>query len=156
MTGTGTQNDPFIPNTWDDFVTAIGTSEAYVELPIVPIKTKDEHIMNGKLYFDSQGNRIQSPVESELSDYYENDFKFDMNVVNPLGVLIGFNNCHVNGNGASIVNLYVSNDNTGVRITDGTVYLQNINFLNIYCDNNSNKGVFSCADNSRNYELTNV
>lgn len=156
MTGIGTQNDPFIPNTWDEFVTAIGTSGAYVELPIVPIKTKDEHIMNGKLYFDSQGNRIQSPVESELSDYYENDFKFDMNVVNPLGVLIGFNNCHVNGNGASIVNLYVPSDNTGILIDNGTVYLQNINFLNIYSDNNSNKGVFSCKDNSKNYELTNV
>lgn len=156
MTGTGTQNDPFIPNTWDDFVTAIGTSGAYVELPIELIKTSDDEVKNGKLYFDSQGNRIATPIQSELSNYYENNFKFDMNVVNPLGVLIGFNNCHVNGNGASIVNLYVPDDNTGVRITDGTVYLQNINFLNIYCDNNSNKGVFSCADNSRNYELTNV
>lgn len=156
MQGDGTQASPYIPETWDDFVTAIGTSGAYVELPIELVKTSDDKVKNGKLYFDSQGNRIATPTQSELSSYYENSFKFDMNAVNPLGVLISFNNCHVNGNGASIVNLYVPNDNTGILIDNGTAYLQNINFLNIYGDNNSNKGVFSCRDNSRNYELTNV
>ena len=129
MQGDGTQANPYIPNTWDDFVTAIGTSEAYVELPIELVKTSDDRVRNGKIYFDSQGNQIAAPIQSELSNYYENNFKFDMNMVNPLGVLISFNNCHVNGNGASIVNLYVPNDNTGILIYDGTVYLQNINFL---------------------------
>lgn len=33
MQGTGTQTDPYIPTTWDEFVTAIGISGAYVELP---------------------------------------------------------------------------------------------------------------------------
>lgn len=33
MQGTGTQVDPYIPTTWNEFVTAIGTSGAYVELP---------------------------------------------------------------------------------------------------------------------------
>lgn len=33
MTGTGTQNDPYIVDNWPDFVTAIGTSGAYVEFP---------------------------------------------------------------------------------------------------------------------------
>ena len=33
MQGTGTQADPYIPTTWDEFVTAIGTSGAYVSLP---------------------------------------------------------------------------------------------------------------------------
>lgn len=32
MTGTGTQNDPYIVDTWPDFVTAIGTSGAYVRV----------------------------------------------------------------------------------------------------------------------------
>lgn len=32
MTGTGTQNDPYIVDTWEDFVTAIGTSGAYVKV----------------------------------------------------------------------------------------------------------------------------
>lgn len=32
MTGTGTQNDPYIVSTWPDFVTAVGTAGAYVEV----------------------------------------------------------------------------------------------------------------------------
>ena len=32
MTGSGTQADPYIPTTWAEFVTAIGTSGAYVSL----------------------------------------------------------------------------------------------------------------------------
>ena len=33
MTGTGTQNDPYIPASWSEFVTAIGTASAYVSVP---------------------------------------------------------------------------------------------------------------------------
>lgn len=33
MTGTGTQADPYVVSTWGDFVTAIGTNQAYVEFP---------------------------------------------------------------------------------------------------------------------------
>lgn len=33
MTGTGTQADPFVVDNWDDFVTAIGTNDAYVAFP---------------------------------------------------------------------------------------------------------------------------
>lgn len=32
MTGTGTQVDPYIVDNWSDFVTAVGTTNAYVEL----------------------------------------------------------------------------------------------------------------------------
>lgn len=32
MTGTGTQADPYIVDTWEDFVTAVGTTGAYVEV----------------------------------------------------------------------------------------------------------------------------
>lgn len=32
MTGTGTQNDPYVVSTWPDFVTAVGTTGAYVEV----------------------------------------------------------------------------------------------------------------------------
>lgn len=157
MQGDGTQANPYIPNTWDDFVTAIGTSGAYVELPIELIKTSDEKVKNGKLYFDSQGNRIATPIQSELSSYYENDFKFDMNTVNPLGVFISFNNCHVDGNGASVVNLYISDNNSGILISSGTVYINNINFLNIYCDrSNTNYGILHCANSNGGYELQNV
>lgn len=157
MQGDGTQANPYIPNTWDDFVTAIGTSGAYVELPIELVKTSDDKIKNGKLYFDSQGNRIATPVQSQMSTYYENDFRFDMNAVNPFGVLINFNNCHVNGNGASIINLYVTDSDTGINVSNGTLYLDDINFLNMYCDyNDANSGIFRCQDNSRNFIVKNV
>lgn len=33
MTGTGTQADPFVVDNWPDFVTAIGTADAYIEFP---------------------------------------------------------------------------------------------------------------------------
>lgn len=33
MLGTGTQEFPYIPENWDEFVTAVGTAEAYVSLP---------------------------------------------------------------------------------------------------------------------------
>lgn len=33
MTGTGTQQDPFIVDNWTDFVTAVGTTDAYVAFP---------------------------------------------------------------------------------------------------------------------------
>lgn len=33
MNGTGTQTDPYIPATWDEFVTAVGKSGVYVSLP---------------------------------------------------------------------------------------------------------------------------
>ena len=35
MTGTGTQTDPYIVDNWADFVTALGTSGAYVSFPEV-------------------------------------------------------------------------------------------------------------------------
>ena len=34
MQGTGTKADPYIPETWDDFVAAVGTVDAYVSLPV--------------------------------------------------------------------------------------------------------------------------
>lgn len=157
MTGTGTQADPFVPYEWDEFTAAIGTSGAYVSMPIVPVKTTDTRIKLGKLYFDAQGNRITKPVASGLPNYYENNFKFDMNDIAPLGGLIEFNNCTVEGNGASIMNLYVPDDTKGIVITNGTLNFQNFQFLGINSEStNSNRGVFRCQDNSRNYSLTNV
>ena len=31
MTGAGTQGDPYVPENWSDFITAAGTSSAYVK-----------------------------------------------------------------------------------------------------------------------------
>ena len=142
MTGTGTQQDPFVPQDWDDFVTAIGTSAAYVELPIVPIKTQDEHIMNGKLYFDAQGNKISLPEESHLDNYYENGFTLDANVYAPMGIRLNFNGVTLNGNGASIINCYVPNDTCGLRF-GGNSTIRNINFLNFYSESTDYYGVIT-------------
>lgn len=34
MLGAGTQEFPYIPENWEDFVTAVGTADAYVSLPV--------------------------------------------------------------------------------------------------------------------------
>ena len=157
MQGNGTQGNPYVPELWDEFTTAIGTSGAYVDMPVVPVKTTDTRIKLGKLYFDAQGNRITNPVASGLSNYYENSFKFDMNDIAPLGGLIEFNNCTVEGNGASIMNLYVPDNTKGIVVTNGTLNLQNMNFLGINSEStDTNRGVLHCWDNGRNYSLTNV
>lgn len=149
MTGTGTQQDPFVPQDWDDFVSAIGTSAAYVELPVIPVKTQDEHIMNGKLYFDAQGNKISLPEESHLDNYYENGFTLDANVYAPMGIRLNFNGVTLNGNGASIINCYVPDETCGLRFTSQTTKLKNINFLNFYSESTDYWGFISPNGNCK-------
>ena len=67
MTGTGTQADPYIVDTWPDFVTAVGTTGAYVEA--APGLTWDMNDIapegvNGVefycIYFDGKGITIKN------------------------------------------------------------------------------------------------
>ena len=68
MTGTGTQADPYIVNTWEDFVTAIGTEQAYVEFPENTIIDMNDVISEGigeMIYikctqFDAKGGEIKN------------------------------------------------------------------------------------------------
>ena len=68
MTGTGTQADPYIVNTWEDFVTAIGTEQAYVEFPENTIIDMNDVIPEGigeMIYikctqFDAKGGEIKN------------------------------------------------------------------------------------------------
>lgn len=154
MQGEGTSNNPFVPNNWPDFVTAIETSAAFVDLPITLIKTTDEHIMSRKLYFDSTGNRIQSPVESELSDYYENGFVLDANAYSPTGIRLNFNDVTLNGNGASIINCYVPNETCGLRFKNSII--KNINFLNFYSESTDYWGFISPGGGSDRLLTENV
>ena len=159
MNGTGTQADPFVPDNWEDFVTAIETTGAYISLPISLIKTTDSYIKHGKLYFDAQGDRIESPVESDLSNYYENDFKLDANSYAPSGISLYFKGVTIEGNGASIINCYVPDENYGLRF-GGTSskpinYLNNINFLNLFSESDVSKGYMYC-DTSRGIFTDNV
>lgn len=47
MTGTGTQADPYIVDNWTDFVTAAGTSSAYVEFSENTVIDMDENYSEG-------------------------------------------------------------------------------------------------------------
>ncbi len=68
MTGTGTQADPYIVSTWEDFVTAIGTEQAYVEFPENTIINMNDVIPEGideMIYikctqFDAKGGEIKN------------------------------------------------------------------------------------------------
>lgn len=68
MTGTGTQADPYIVSTWEDFVTAIGTEQAYVEFPENTIIDMNDVIPEGigeMIYikctqFDAKGGEIKN------------------------------------------------------------------------------------------------
>lgn len=68
MTGTGTQADPYIVSTWEDFVTAIGTEQAYVEFPENTIIDMNDVIpegINKMIYikctqFDAKGGEIKN------------------------------------------------------------------------------------------------
>lgn len=67
MKGTGTKEDMFIPESWDDFVTALGTTDAYVSVPegtvydagaIKPEGFADSPIMLTCRYLDMHGSSI--------------------------------------------------------------------------------------------------
>lgn len=68
MTGTGTQADPYIVSTWEDFVTAIGTEQAYVEFPENTIINMNDVVPEGigeMIYikctqFDAKGGEIKN------------------------------------------------------------------------------------------------
>lgn len=47
MTGTGTSSDPYVPTTWNEFVTAIGTSNAYVSCPADTVWDMNEIAISG-------------------------------------------------------------------------------------------------------------
>lgn len=147
MTGTGTQTDPYIPTTWSEFVTAVGTSGAYVECPKNLVLTSDTDIVESKLYVDSSGEVILDPVKENLSEYYENTFVFDMNKIMPYGLTesIVIKAANINGKGATIANIYTSPATApaSVFVAKEQTYMHSINFFNIYLENrpDNNYGV---------------
>ena len=107
MTGTGTQNDPFIISDWADFITAIGTSGAYVEFPKNIVHTSDRAVDPNKLYTDENGV-VQTNVQtSDLANLYENTFVLDANDYAPAGITstITISCASINGYGGYIKNL---------------------------------------------------
>jgi hypothetical protein len=133
MTGTGTQNDPYIISDWNDFITAVGTSNAYVEFPKNLVHTSDTNVDPNKLYTDANGV-VQTNVQvSDLPDLYENDFYLDANDYAPEGLssTITISCASINGFGGGIVNLASSAaDIFYCYITSG---ITGIAFLNVNC-----------------------
>lgn len=138
MTGTGTQNDPFVISSWTDFITAVGTSDAYVEFPKSLVRTSDSAVDPNKLYTDSSGI-VQTNVQpSDLANLYENTFKLDANDYAPAGLsaTIEINCASINGYGATIINLassavnLITNNSTALSISQ--LAFLNINAENVY------------------------
>lgn len=140
VTGSGTQADPYIVDTWEDFIDKINTSTStYVEFPKQLALTTDTEIVEGKLYVDSNGDVVVNPVISELNTYYENSFYLDANDYEPEGwSTYKLCKAQFNGRGAKIKNIYVK-----TSLPNGIFYCANssgragftgINFENILID----------------------
>lgn len=145
MTGTGTQLDPYIVSTWDEFTSKVSETGKYVEFPLQLRGTSDTTIQRGKLYYDAQGNLIANPVQSGLSGYYENGFEIDLNAVYPEGVpdaaVSGGVSCafelqaKFDGRGGVIRNLYARDLDNLILVTSETDWspeLNNVDIFNIY------------------------
>jgi hypothetical protein len=133
MTGTGTQNDPYIISDWTDFITAVGTSGAYVEFPKNLTRTDDTDVDPNKLYTDEYGV-VQTNVQpADLSNLYENTFVLDANSDDgfPGGITTHFQiRCaSINGFGGTIINLASSMD--GIWGFYAVTQVTGIAFLNI-------------------------
>ena len=150
MTGTGTAQDPYVVNDWDEFVTAIGTDQAYVEFPKQLVLTSDTTVQQGKMYVDDNGELIIDPKNSEISSYYENTFVIDFNDYYPYGYALTSNNTipiravSINGKGGKIKNLYVySGASSGTaqkflayyQYEGQGLFIANISFENVICEN---------------------
>lgn len=133
MTGTGTQNDPYIISDWTDFITAVGTSNAYVEFPKNLVHTSDTNVDPNKLYTDANGV-IQTNVQaSDLVNLYENTFVLDANDYAPEGLSasISINCASLKGFGGTIRNL--ASSSTNIISTYSYVNFTGIAFLNVRC-----------------------
>lgn len=114
ITGTGTQADPYRPETWEEILQCTTADYVYTVFPVKvsATPTKDDTVKPWKKYFDSSGNAIMKPKTSEIKNYYENTFSVDLNDYYPNGIptagiyLKGF----VDGNGATIKNAYYDGD----------------------------------------------
>lgn len=135
MTGRGIQNDPYIISDWNDFITAIGTTDAYVEFPKVLVHTQDRNVDPNKLYTDANGV-VQTNVQpSDLVNLYENTFVLDANDYAPGGITstITMSCTDINGYGGYIKNLA----STTVDIFENTVdtSVNQLAILNINVEN---------------------
>lgn len=150
MTGTGTQNDPFVIADWSDFITAVGTSDAYVEFPKNLVSTTDTDVNPNKLYVDSNGVVQKNVQPSDLANLYENTFEFDLNTIHPEAFTstIQIKCASLKGNGATIKNISFDDCN-GFTLGANTV-INGLNVKNFYFATSSGK-TFINAGASNSY-----
>ena len=131
VTGSGTQADPYIVDTWEDFLWAAKYQGAYVEFPKQLSLTTDTEVVEGKLYVNNNGEVIINPVVSGLGSYYENDFYLDANDYAPEGFTSAIDfECNLNGRGAKIKNIYIPAVFTGL-FQGPAPSIEGVNFENI-------------------------
>ena len=111
MTGSGTQLDPYIIETWSDFITAAGTASAYAEFKKNLVLTSDTSVDPDKLYVDSNGDVKTNVQVGDLPELYENTIEFDLNEIHPEAytTTITVSCTSLKGNGATIKNISFSN-----------------------------------------------
>lgn len=105
--GSGTQNDPYIVDTWSDFVAKVGENDVYVELPKRLVRTSDVNVDPNKLYLNADGVVQTNVLPTDLPNLYENTFEFNLNDIAPTGLTssIAWNCASIKGYGATIRNL---------------------------------------------------
>lgn len=137
MTGSGTQNDPYVVDNWTDFITAVGTASAYVELKKTLVQTSDTVVNLNKIYLDSNGDVKTEPQNSDLASLYENTFTLDANdyAEGGLTATITMTCSSLNGNGATIKNL--SSTAANIFAVPSGITLTAIAILNVNCKNHS-------------------
>jgi hypothetical protein len=149
MTGTGTENDPYIVSNWTDFITAVGTANAYIEFPKNLVQTQDTTVNPDKLYTDSNGNVKPFPTDSDLPNLYENTFCLDANDYAPEGFTASITTDFksLKGFGGTIKNIYSngipvfkysSNKSVWYGLIEGIAYLNSfiMNSNLIWTENN--------------------
>lgn len=105
MTGTGTSADPFIPDNWDELITACGTSGAVISLP--------------------QGG------EWDMNEQYPDNTPE-----------VTLNGCKINGNGFTIRNLRIKNNDIFTSSRASTI--SNLDIVNLYSAPANDKFLFDC------------
>lgn len=103
MTGTGTKTDPFIPDTWDELITACRTSGAVISLP--------------------EGG------EWDMNEQYPDNTPS-----------VSLNGCKINGNGFTIRNLRVRDNNIFTLSKSSTI--NDVDFVNLYSSPVDNRYLF--------------
>lgn len=105
MTGSGTAQDPYKPETWAEVLSCTTSDSVYVDFPVTLTPTSDTEVKVRKVYLLEDGSVVQNPKTSEISTYYENTFVFDMNDYYPGGIESAITlKGHINGRGATIKN----------------------------------------------------